>query len=342
MAEPKYRRILVKLIQQVENLAPGDRLSTVRQLMEEHRVSQAAIERCLDEMVRQGLVRRERSRGIFVEGFVPQSRFFGVCTNDAAGRDAAALFLVGVRQAAEREGFHVADFGPVSIVESRSSIVGTMKDMGFAGLILDVSTRAAMHVEGDRELVEFLRALHIPLVVTRALPTIPADTVTADDFQAFRRLGQHLRQRVAGRVRFVGHLGLPTLSRLFGLQAGLGEGVEVEVDIRDSRTGGAHVRIKELKACAHAGSLVVGAPLADADAFEVFTGGPWAAGTGRELALMLEPEQHMPPGLVAHVVTKPTVRMGEEAARLLLRRITHPRIEPSHVIIPHDVHLVGK
>ncbi|MHC4884764.1 MAG: GntR family transcriptional regulator, partial [Planctomycetota bacterium] len=67
MAEPKYRSVLTALIAAAETMEPGARFPSVRQLMKEYAVSQAAIERCLDEMFRQGLIRRERARGIFIE-----------------------------------------------------------------------------------------------------------------------------------------------------------------------------------------------------------------------------------------------------------------------------------
>lgn len=340
MAQSAQQRILAHLTEQAETLPPGTRLPTVRQLMTEYKVSQSVVERALDELSRLGLVRRERSRGIFVDGFVPETRMLGICCNDQTNRRTNQLFCAGVREAAAENDFQVADFGPRPIRVICETLLGSLTEMGFAGLVLDLSTAASMHLEADDSLAEMLRAQPIPLVVTHPLPAIEADCVSTDDFETFRRIGEALCQEGRSRVLFLGHRGLPTLARYYGLEAGLAGRRELLMHIADPFAGGAMEQIPHIRDSAAAdGCLVVGAPPTDDRSLAPLLGGPWQAGTDRSLVVTLEEGDVVPDGLRAHVVTKPARAQGAAAADLLIRRLQRPRAVRRHKVVPYQVRM---
>jgi len=339
--EPKYKQILPRLMKHADSLEPGARLPTVRQLMKQYRVSQAAIERCLDELIRRGMVRRERSRGIFVEGYVPKTSVIGVYSNTLATEPTNRLVLEGIRSQAKTAKFHVADFGPLDLETHRKEFFEAINDMGFAGIIADLSTADRVQIEGDPELAAFLREHKLPLVTTSPLPAVEADSVTTNDFVAFRTLGDHLRASCTGPIFFLAHQGLPSLSRFYGLRAGLGRERTLHSELVARSEGGIAARLLGLKDQGWKGSVILGAPFDVPGEIQVLRDLPWAAGTGQELAVTLETNQSLPSGVRAHLLVKPSFALGQAAAALLIRRITRYRGEMMHRIVPVDVRLCG-
>ncbi|MBN1674163.1 MAG: GntR family transcriptional regulator [Kiritimatiellae bacterium] len=338
--EPKYKSVLDKLARQAESKPPGTRLPTVRELMAQHRVSQAAIERCLDELVRRGLVRRERGRGLFVDGFEPKSKVIGLYTDEPFFAPLSSrLFLQGLREAAGGAGFHVADFGVKDYATGHREMLAAISETGLAGIIADLSTISVMNLEADRQLVDLLREMRLPLVTSRPIPGLQADSVIPDYFGAFRELGEHLKTRKAGPVIFLGHEGLPSLARLYGLRAGVGRDIPVHSEILDKYRKGAWQRVEELKQGKATGSLVIGVPPDEPGEAVSLRGIPWRAGSAHELAVVLECGQSLPERVSAHVVVKPSQEMGRVAAELLLRRLRGFRGDMCHEVVPNLVRL---
>jgi len=100
---PKHRKITEELLKRVSKAESGEKLSTIRALMEEFDASQASIVRSLDELANQGLIRRRRGSGIYVAGNTRQSRVLGVYLDGDLALHSNALFLEGVHRAAQRE-----------------------------------------------------------------------------------------------------------------------------------------------------------------------------------------------------------------------------------------------
>ncbi len=339
---PKYQYVLDRLKKQVEKGRPGDRLPTVRGMMAEHQVSQAGIERCLDVLVRMGRVRRERGRGIFIDGVQPRSNVIGVYTDGEQNPLSSALFLDGVRKGAESEGFQVADFGPLYASQGQEKTFQTMVDMGFAGiLIAALSSANFFDFESNKHLATLLQNHRLPVVTSRPFPAVEADSVMPDYFAAFKRLGEHLRERIDSPVLFLGHQGIPTLARLSGLRAGLGSQVEIETEMLDGfKNGGAYGRVAELIEQNWKGTLVLGVPPRDAGVVTCLEGAPWADHEGCETAIILETNQGLAPDVSAHVLVKPSFRLGEAAAKQVIKRIRGYQVEMTHITVSHEVHLL--
>lgn len=81
------------LRERVSSAGHGERLPTVRAMMREYRVGQAAIQAALARLARQGLLQLQVGRGTFVQKPVPRAR---------AGFDGARLLLLSPRRQTER------------------------------------------------------------------------------------------------------------------------------------------------------------------------------------------------------------------------------------------------
>ncbi len=333
----KYKTVLVELRKLIEDSKPGDRLPTVRAMMDEYQVSQAAIERCLDQLERDGHIRRDRGSGIFIEGSKPRSTVIGVYTDGESSYHAHSLFMQGVRDAAARQGFHVADFGPKNMYDSQEEILATMNEMGFAGIITALSSMGLFNIESDRQLAKAFKEIRIPLVTCRPFPAVMADTVMPDYFSAFQSLGAYLRDHVIGPIKFIAHQGLFSLSRLHGLRAGLLPRQDLEPELVDGSRTSAYERARQLNLEKWRGTLVIGVPPREPGLVTILENFHCTEGEGQELAVVLESTQQLPVSLCAHVVIRPSYRMGEVATDVLIRRIRGFRGEMIHEIVPHQI-----
>ena len=325
-------------MKKVESGSPGDRLPGMRELVKEFRASQGTIERCMDELDRIGLIRREWGRGTFIAGSEPQGSVLGVYTDGAVSAHSNHLFLTAVREAAGREGYQVADFGLRNVYENPGEILATMEKMGFAGVIAAISTLNFLQFERE-SILEVFQRLRLPIVTCLPIPAIAADSIMPDNFATFRALGAYLRPRLTGPVKFLGHLGLPSLARLHGLKVGLGDAIHVGTEMFDHAEGlSAFLRAKELIAEKYEGNLIIGVPPDSPGTVAELAGAPWTEGSPFHLAVTLEDGDQLPRGVNAHIILRPSYKMGAAATEMLLRRIRGFRGEMTRKFVHHEIH----
>src|SRR5262245_12723917 len=65
---PRYQQIKEAIRAELARLRPESRLPTVRELRERFQASQTTMDRALRELEKEGLIRREHGRGMFVMG----------------------------------------------------------------------------------------------------------------------------------------------------------------------------------------------------------------------------------------------------------------------------------
>ncbi|RKX27987.1 MAG: hypothetical protein DRP71_17835 [Verrucomicrobia bacterium] len=335
-SRPKYQQIFDSLLDKVKEVKPGDRLPSVRALMAEYKASQSSIERSLDELSRQGLVRRKLGSGIYAAGVAPRSRVLGVYTDGEVAPRSNVLFLQGARSVAEEQDFHVADFGPKNLFERQEAIFAEMDAMGFAGIIAALSTANFFHLESEQLLARF-KHLDLPIVTCFPIPSVTADSVMPDYFSSFAALGARLRSELEGPIKFLSYFGIPSLARLQGFRVGLGSAIHVEAEVLDKSRVDVYQRVRELIAEGWQGNLIVGVPPDTQGELEALREGPWSKGSKVILGVALEAGDELPPDVCAHVIVKPSLRMGQVAAELLLRRVRGFRGEMEHKLIQHEL-----
>lgn len=323
-----YRR----LMECAHRLTPGEKLPSIRNLMKTHHVTQRSVERALERLIQDGMVRRDPGRGYFIPGIETKSRLVGYCRNEQASDISSGLFVDGLRGTLAESGFQMADFGGHAIEEVIDRLLRTMSEAGFAGMVLDLSTRAAVCLDGRAPLIERLRRADIPLVTTRPLPTIQADSVTCDDFEAFRFVGEEL-SREGKCIDFFGHLGLNTLSRLYGLEMGLSGRIHIDARV----ISGEHAGIFDLLANQHDADddriRVIAVPPStpeDMTRLNAFL----ALKKRAKAVVILEEMQQIHPAKGDIVLRRPVREMGAAAARLLIRRLARRSAPPVHEVVP--------
>jgi DNA-binding LacI/PurR family transcriptional regulator len=309
--------------------------------MSQYEVSQSVIERCLDEMVRQGLIERRPGSGVYVNDFQARTRVIGIYTGSDVAPHANVLFLEGVREAADRYGFQAADFGPRDIFDESDSIFSMVENMGLAGIIAEISTSGFFQL-GSAEVLQRLRGLNLPIVTCLPLSSVRADSVASDDFEVFRRLGAHFRTQVRGPIKFLGYQGIPSLARLKGFIVGLGSEERLEIELLSKAREKVFHRVRSLIRKKSKGNLVVAVPPDYVDDIACFRDTPFTADHPYDLVVVLDEGEHLPPELAAHVVLRQTKSLGAAAVELLMRRIRGYRGEMIHQVIPHRVTLANK
>ncbi|MCC5807087.1 MAG: GntR family transcriptional regulator [Opitutales bacterium] len=338
---PKYQTVLERLRREVEQAEPGVRLTPIRRMMATYKVSQSAIERCLDELEREGLVARRRGSGVYVNDIQTKNHVVGIYSDSEVAPHSHARFLEGIRDTVERFDFHAADFGPRDIFDEPHEVLSTMQQMGFAGIIAELSTSTFFHLENE-DLLRKFRELQLPIVTCLPLPGIRADSVMPDHFSAFRKLGEYFREHCKGPVKFLCYHGIPSLARLQGFQVGLGKNGGLEIETLEKQRTTVFKRAAQLCEEGWEGNLVIGVPPDYPSDLELLNRGPWTKDYPFDLAVLLETGEVLPAHLAAHIVLKRTRRLGESAAKQLIKRVRGFRGEMEHKVIPHEVYFADK
>jgi hypothetical protein len=130
---------------------------------------------------------------------------------------------------------------------------------------------------------------------------------------------------------------MPSLARLQGFRVGLGSEIQVDVEVLDKNRIDVYQRVRELTAQGWQGNLIIGVPPDAPGELEVLREGSWSKGSKYILGVALEAGDQLPPGVCAHVIIKPSYRMGQVAAELLLRRVRGLRGEMVHKLIQHEL-----
>jgi hypothetical protein len=296
--------------------------------MRRFQVSQAAIDRCFDELAWQGLVRREPGKGIFVDGYIPQNRLIGVCGNRLATDAINTSFFKGFMAAARAADFTAVDFGPTDGADLHQRILPHLETGGFAGLALNVSGITADEIAGSPTLLQSLSGSKIPKVLTHPIPAIWADSVGGDDFHAYRQMGEQLVNPHLP-VLFLGRPAPRVLARWQGLSAGIKPAGPILACFDPAEWKN---RIEGDGATPWNGHLVMGCV---DPAFTLWLVHSRPRPAPAKTFLLVGDEEPTPPSDArTRVWTCSATAMGARAAELLIRRIRRPRIPLLHEISP--------
>jgi len=229
---------------------------------------------------------------------------------------------------------------PASFLQIQEEVISTVAGMGFAGLICSLSTANFFHLSCP-DWLDVLRKMPAPIVSCRPIPHFSADVVMPDFFSVFENLGRHLRSQGLKRVRFVGSISNSTLARLQGLRMGLGEGFDLEMEMRDGTAKETYERVRRMVEKGWAGNLVIGVPPPRTTSMDFLKNGLWHQGSRYSLSVVLEDVCEVPPGVECNVVAKASSRYGAAVAERLISRIRGDRSEPRYEIFNNELRLVG-
>jgi len=165
--------------------------------------------------------------------------------------------------------------------------------------------------------------------------------VMPDFFSVFENLGRHLKDQGLKKVRFVGSISISTLARLQGLRVGLGEGFELEMEMRDGTSKETYERVRRMVENGWEGNLVIGVPPPRTTSLDFLQNGPWSQGSRYSLSVVLEDVNEVPPGVECNLVAKSSAEYGAAVAERLISRIRGDRSEPRYDIFNNELKLVG-
>jgi DNA-binding LacI/PurR family transcriptional regulator len=216
--KPLYGQLKDTLRRQIleGELQPGALMPSERQLCEQHEVSSTTVRRALQELVREGLVRRRAGLGTFVSTKIRRRILLIVVGFEKpAWRERSYFFsdlIAGIAAATWESG---AIFSVVHVEDSVESLISSMiEEMAYDGFLL--------RLEGDLEdeyLTPLLETGFPYVIIKRYAPHRPINCVVVDDEQiaigatnhlielGHTRIGLISTQNVVhGRDRYLGYL----------------------------------------------------------------------------------------------------------------------------------------
>lgn len=194
---PSYYRVMQTLRDEIErgHHVPGKAFITEREVCNRFKVSRTTAVRSLNELVREGLLIRQRGRGTFVSTPSSGSPKFsaeagqqiGILLNGLTGQHTMAI-IRGAEQVCRERGLHLLVFNSMASSAAEAMNIQRARDAGVIGLIV-------FPVDGYANLACFreLDEARLPFVmVDRYYPSIPTDVVVPDNFAAGYQLTNHL------------------------------------------------------------------------------------------------------------------------------------------------------
>ena len=90
------------------------------------------------------------------------------------------------------------------------------------------------------------------------------------------------------------------------------------------------------------GNLIIVVPPPEGGIVEALRGGPWDKKSKYELAVIFEKDNQLPLGIEAHIIRKPSFRMGQKVTETLINRILGYRGETTYEIVHQRIHFIGE
>lgn len=197
---PAYERIKLALLEEIRRGEyPLDRpFVTERELCERFEVSRSTAIRALNDLMRDGILSRQRGRGTYVAAPAqaavgagrptqPGARLIGCIFSHLHGRHPMGI-IRGIEHLCRAADYHLLLFDSEGSAHTESANLARALDVGVHGLIV-------YPVEGYANSAQFEALAHreIPFVlVDRYYPAIPANAVVADDFAVGFELTERL------------------------------------------------------------------------------------------------------------------------------------------------------
>ena len=183
---PKYLDVREQIAETVEGLNSGDRIATVRELKERFKVSQATLDRALNDLSSQNLLTRKWGSGIYVGSKKKQKETFtvGVLVSDVTDRF-CALLVKGIEQQFTREHYHTLLCNGYQTFKTELEIIHSIRKK-VDGLIINPTTANIY----NPEYVSYFHSLqkkqkHLFLLVDIHIPNIVAPFLGFDNYHAF-------------------------------------------------------------------------------------------------------------------------------------------------------------
>lgn len=232
-----YEYMLRKLQARVKEMRPGERLPSIRKLMEEHKVNQITLDRCLSYIEGQGRVVRKPRSGIFVTDShrdvdLGSLRSVGVIVPSFLGQLGVGSFMEGLELAAAQSEW---------IVQVCNASMGHKHQMDFFRRCIASGTKAVIVLSGTVNVVldeycDQIRAfceagLHL-VCVDVAIPGLGCDLVRHQGFEFYRQATEMILKQGCRKILFLAAVpGMISAQRFAGVHQAAAT-FEEKVDLR--------------------------------------------------------------------------------------------------------------
>lgn len=211
ISQPLYQTIYDDIIAKIEkkDLAPGDRLPTEFEMVEQYGVSRITVSRALQELVKNGYVTRYRSKGSFVadrKAILPYSSASSARSNTLAfvmpfSSGIVPQMMFAMQHAAQKKNFILSIFNSEKSLEKERSILTQLAELPLAGVI-------CYPIESYENLSYYAPFIlrGIPLVsIDKTIPFSGVPCVKSDNFHCAYKIVQYLIEKGHTRIAFYTH-----------------------------------------------------------------------------------------------------------------------------------------
>ena len=347
------QRVLSALLGQLENLRPGGRLPSIRDLLGEYGVNQTTLERCLGFLEGQGrIVRRSRS-GIYMAEHGQEHRRSEVKTvslvmPSVRSRPDMACFLDAFSVAATDAGWLVQTLAMDGRHEQFTAFIRRCREVGVWALVVFLDSFDIFNDQYCQALRSIATDHRLPLIfVGLAVPGFACDLVHSDDVGAYRQATMELLRRGRRRLLFVGsEAGSLTAKRMAGVRQAMNA---AEADVRlDHATvplrcyvlPNPDAKMTADRIVAHfperTDAMIVGATPLLPGAFLAVERLGRTIGGDLELVSSIHSDAHLPNDSML-AMRKPDAELGRKTFEIMVRRIAQPHRPALDCHVPFEL-----
>lgn len=196
-----------KAIQQGD-IAAGSLLPSELSIAKEYDISRSTVRKAMDILVTEGLVVRQPGKGTFVRTHRDISLDLIGVILPSTRESLSVEIMVGVEQAAKKDGYHVIFTQTNENIEQEARDVESLRKQNVAGFVLFPASGIV-----DDQVIRQLVADNLPVVlVDRFVKDIQTDAVTADNVSGGYLATEHLIGLGHERIGFVASAPMSTTS----------------------------------------------------------------------------------------------------------------------------------
>jgi len=345
--------VRMAITEQIADMRPGERLPSIRNLMDTYGVTQVTIERCLGYLEGRGSIVRKPRSGTFVADVSAQSgpsrngKTLGVIIPSFV-LPGSGSFLEGIEEAAAAEGWMIQVCNAARGLDHELQFFQRCAQIGTKALIVYPSSWNILSDEYCDQVRRFVWSKKLSVVsVDLAIPGVGCDLATGDDVAAYECAAEILLEQGRTQICYCEAVGgLISAKRFAGVVKAVqshGNGASVRrvaADLDRVQGDDQHVEATANRLADHLtddlDAVIVGStPLLPAVKKAIDLRG---RNIGEDIAVAASmADSAAPPKAPIIQLRLPNRKIGRKAFELMLNRINQPDRAPVEARIPFEI-----
>jgi hypothetical protein len=281
------------------------------------------------------MIRTVKGKGIFTVDPAKSLKTIGLFRNSLDPEPHELLFESGIRAVCRERGYHAVDFGAFDNLEAGLKIINHIEEYNYQGVLSRVSMRSVMNTEDYMRLFNSFVEKNIMYACYNDTFAMHSHQVSMDHYACGYQIGEKLAGADCEGVYYLGGQNPATLSRLYGLRDSLNGKFKVVSNLVDFINNNFVDAIMDAREKFKNWSVVIGTPAPNMLYLNFLENIPWRAGSGHELAVVIEENQQVPDKIPAHLMIKQESACGRCLANMLLDAIENPYDQGAKAKIIH-------